>query len=208
MVIPNTQSCVYVASTPKGTLACSEKTYATVVSGSQTWLAENLAWLPRVDNDTARHVAKYYVPNYVGTSVAEAMAWPTYAEYGVLYNFKAAQAACPQGWHLPDSTEWKTLFNLVGTTQTGKLKATTGWVVDSINGTDDYGFGAIPAGYRNLTNVYLNKGYWGYWWTSTVMNGDEFYMTSWQYYMGSSKNSLYKNWGDFAAGASVRCLKD
>ena len=53
--------------------------------------------------------------------------------------------ACPAGWHLPDTTEWNVLFAAVGCARfAGKfLKSTEGWQ-NGGNGTDEYGFSALP----------------------------------------------------------------
>jgi len=59
---------------------------------------------------------------------------------------------CPTGWHIPNNAEWQELVNLAGgNNETGgkKLKATSGWDDNgkkSGNGTDDYGFSALPGG--------------------------------------------------------------
>ena len=121
---------------------------------------------------------------------------------------------CPEGWHLPDTTEWNTLFSAVGGVQDEDyayrwhgagtaLKSTGGWYNDR-NGTDAFGFSALPAGYR-LNNGSCNyEGYDAYFWSSTE---------------GSSHNAYGMNlhtYGDYAylgykykyGGFSVRCLKD
>lgn len=107
------------------------KLYRTVTLGTQTWMAENLAWLPAVypsaaaaDSDTEQ---RYFVLNYEGSDVDEAKASEAYAKSGVLYNWFAAngrtdktgasaeavpsgvQGACPDGWHLPSKAEWQLL---------------------------------------------------------------------------------------------------
>lgn len=65
---------------------------------------------------------------------------PTYPVRGV----------CPKGWHLPDTTEWQSLFSAVGgKTAAGKmLKSTSGWNSNG-EGLDAFGFSALPAGYRD-----------------------------------------------------------
>ena len=35
-------------------------------------------------------------------------------KFGRLYNYKAANEACPEGWHVPTITEWRHLFNFFG----------------------------------------------------------------------------------------------
>ncbi len=100
-------------------------TYRTVVIGDQCWMAENLRYLPAVSPITRRALWKpwqrvqnnsrtqpyYYVYDYHGRRVNAAKATANYRHYGVLYNWPAALAACPAGWHLPTDEEWTQLVN-------------------------------------------------------------------------------------------------
>jgi hypothetical protein len=81
--------------------------YKWVKIGNQTWMAENLAYLPEVC--PPEEECGYYVYDYRGISVQEAGQEQNYNDRGVLYNFKAASTACPPGWHLPTDEEWKIL---------------------------------------------------------------------------------------------------
>ena len=104
------------------------KTYKTVKIGDQVWMAENLNFETDSSycyNDSAKYCAKY----------------------GRLYEWSAAMDACPSGWHLPDTAEWKTLLDAVGGDSIAgtMLKSTSGWNSDG-NGTDDFGFTVLPAG--------------------------------------------------------------
>ncbi len=135
--------------------------YKWVQIGNQTWMAENLAYLPGVNpvSDARFEGMVYYVYGYNGRSTSEAMQEASYKKYGSLYNYDAARESCPEGWHLPTDGEWKEMESFLGmgdeADQRGwresgevgkKLKATAGWKVD--DGTDDAGFNALPAGYR------------------------------------------------------------
>jgi uncharacterized protein (TIGR02145 family) len=101
------------------------KVYKTVKIGDQTWMVENLAYLPSVSppsegSDTDPY---YYVYDYQGTDTAAAKQHANYKTYGVLYNWPAAmagaasssnnpsqvQGVCPEGWHLPSDEEWSQL---------------------------------------------------------------------------------------------------
>ncbi|MCP4091298.1 MAG: hypothetical protein GY746_16130, partial [Gammaproteobacteria bacterium] len=110
-----------------------ERSYATVKIGNQCWMAENLAYLPQVDNVAAGSEdspgSYYYVYGYTpnganeAEEVANAKLNANYTTYGVLYNWQAAMAGsgsstsvqsgvqgiCPNGWHLPSDEEWKML---------------------------------------------------------------------------------------------------
>jgi len=89
--------------------------YRTVQIGKQCWLAENLKYLPAVcpATTTPDGSALYYVYDYQGNSVSEAKATANYQHYGVLYNWPAALAACPPGWHLPSDAEWSELTDFL-----------------------------------------------------------------------------------------------
>lgn len=104
------------------------KTYKITTIRSQIWMAENLNY----------ETADSYCPGDVASNCAI---------YGRLYSWFDALTACPSGWHLPDSLEFKALFLAVGGRDVaGKLlKSTTGWDSNG-NGTDDYSFSALPAG--------------------------------------------------------------
>ena len=63
------------------------------------------------------------------------------------------RGAVPNGWHVPTDGEWTALEDYItaqgfsGTEGTA-LKSTYGWN-DGGNGTDDFGFSALPGGYRD-----------------------------------------------------------
>ncbi len=71
--------------------------YKTINIGSQTWMAENLKYLPYSNRATNWTADK---PCYTSSGYD-----------GVFYNMKAATTACPSGWHLPSDQEWETLLN-------------------------------------------------------------------------------------------------
>ena len=127
---------------------------------------------------------------------------PTYPVRGV----------CPEGWHLPSTTEFETLFTAVGGVQDEDyayrwngagtvLKSTGGWYNDG-NGTDAFGFSALPAGYRNHFGDYYDEGRHADFWSSTENNSIDAYRM-YLYYDAASLFDYYKYYG-----FSVRCVKD
>ena len=107
-----------------------------VAIGTQSWMADNLAYLPEVNDPSAEQDGctgnpLYFVLNYQGSDLAAAKATKEYKNYGVLYNWWAAmgkqnatggdanavpsgvQGVCPNGWHLPSRAEWKVLEEYV-----------------------------------------------------------------------------------------------
>ena len=125
------------------------------------------------------------------------------------------QGACPSGWHIPSDGEWVVLYDYAGGQATAgtKLKATSGWndyKEKSGNGTDDYGFSALPGGSGNWSTLvggsfFRNIGEEGYW-QSTLTRGDG--RTIWV-------QGMFYNVEDAGAVSkyksllmSVRCVKD
>ncbi len=191
------------------------KTYKTVKIGEQTWMAENLnfetgnSWCGggRVENegDCSKYGRLYTWAAAVGRSEDD-------CGYGHICSlFGKVHGVCPEGWLLPDTTEWSKLFTAVGgESVAGKmLKAQTGWGWNNYNdssgnGTDAYGFSALPAGGRYNDGNFINEGLDAQFWSATEDNSDRAYYMSLFYHSDHAylNNSLKR----FAF--SVRCLKD
>ena len=141
------------------------------------------------------------------------------AEYGRLYNWYAvddARGLCPSGWHVPTDGEWMVLEMELGMSEseansTGwrgtdegtQLKSTYGWY-NGGNGTDDFGFSALPGGHRSYSNGYFYfAGSGGHWWSSSPSGGSAWYRFLYGYNPDVS-------WDDSSPryGFSVRCLRD
>ena len=90
------------------------------------------------------------------------------------------QGICPNGWHIPVMEEWEELVNYIEVTD-GKgegtaglhLKTTSGWYNDK-NGTDTYGFSALPADRGTTTDTY-GVGGWAKYWTPTAKSASSAY---------------------------------
>ena len=83
-----------------------------------------------------------------------------------LYAYSDAGKVCPEGFHLPTIDEFKELVAFAGGEEVAaqKLKSKTGWPSDTSgnwNGTDDYGFNAIPVNSGDGTGTDEN------FWTAT-----------------------------------------
>ena len=188
------------------------QTYKTVTIGTQTWMAENLNY--ETDNsfcynDSAEYCEKYGRLYRWAAAMDGAGTWstngkgcgngktcsPTYPVRGV----------CPQGWHLPDTTEWNTLFTAVGGSSVAgtKLKSTSGWYNNG-NGTDAFSFSALPAGYRSYTGLYDLAGYYAYFWSSTARDSRNAYNV----YLYYNDDYMALDYSDKRRGFSVRCVKD
>ena len=131
--------------------ACSEsftdprdgRSYDVVKIGSLTWMAENL--------------------NYeTETSACPDGDSRNCKRLGQLYTWAEAKTVCPEGWRLPTSADFAQILaqsqtqsaqsldgnpGAVSNEAGAKLKSRDGWFKKG-NGSDEFGFNALPAGYR------------------------------------------------------------
>jgi uncharacterized protein (TIGR02145 family) len=125
-------------------------------------------------------------------------------KYGRLYTWGAAIKACPSGWHLPSREEWDNLLEAVGSNAGKKLKSKSGWNSGG-NGTDDYGFSALPGGRRNNFDGSFNTaGGHGFWWSATERGSSYAYIRLMYY----NYDSVDEDYNYKVYGFSVRCLRD
>ena len=197
--------------------------YTALKIGDQTWMIKNLAYLPSVapSSEGSESSPFYYVYDYQGTDIAEAIATYNYESYGVLYNWHAALTACPSGWHLPTETEWQTLEmhvaldeidvdriewrgrpELLGT----KLRSTSGWDSDG-NGDNSSGFNALPAGFCMGGGSFQEEGRWATFWTSTEID-PPYNVLPWYRGLRSNEDGVHRVTTFYHSGFSVRCVKD
>ena len=193
--------------------------YKTVKIGNQVWMAENLNY------ETKKRIASFRG----GMSGDEVFYYETFTSscyddrfsnctrYGRLYKWPEVLDACPTGWHLPSHAEWDTLFLTVGGKDSaGKvLKSVDGWFDDG-NGTDSYGFSAIPMGYRGYAHFvyyydegtsedyYINEGRNASFWSSTELDSSSAYGVYMFYY--KSKAEIVPDYKRL--GLAIRCVMD
>lgn len=192
--------------------------YRTVRIANQTWMAENLAYLPEIHSpyNGSKYSPKYYVYGYEGVSVQEAKGLEEYNEYGVLYNWPAAINACPEGWHLPTDDDWKTLESNLGMSpvsvdnagwrgsiEGSMMKDRSGWKAGG-NGSNVTDFSALAGGYRVTYDTTEFETVYGNFWTSTEFNATD----AWSRYLYYNNNGVYRGTFSKDFGFSVRCVKD
>jgi uncharacterized protein (TIGR02145 family) len=94
-----------------------------------------------------------------------------------------------------------------------KLKSTSGWNdYDGVsgNGTDTYGFSALPGGYRYSGGYFYNAGDYSYWWTATEDGSEDAYSRGMGYDddNGAGDRVSDEHASDKGSAFSVRCIKD
>ena len=196
------------AAQQKGTMtdARDGKKYKTIQIGEQTWMAENLNY--------ATSKGSYCYKNEARNCT----------KYGRLYTWDIAMGVCPDGWHLPTETEWKTLIvtadgsitdydrSKTGNVAGLKLKAQTDWETyrGHIVGEDTYGFSALPAGFGLDTSYhydykFCNEGEKTHFWSATEDDKWGAYSMT----MHFTDEDAYLDWTTSKRNVqSVRCVKD
>ena len=191
------------------------KVYRTATIGGKVWLAENLDFkfsgcaIGQSGTSSSEPRANYY-------SNDETVNGWTGRRCGLLYNWIAVKylndhrAELIPGWHVPTTQEWDALATAVGGTGVAgtKLKSKNASVPESSpnwptgwNGTDEYGFSALPAGYYR--GSFYDLGSYAYFWTSSESGSS--YAYSRYFDTGASMNSNdYSKYYQY----SVRLVKD
>jgi len=181
--------------------------YNAVKIGDQIWMAENLKYLPSVNGSGQSSEAPYYyVYNYTSDNLDEAKARDEYKTYGVLYNWTAAQDACPTGWHLPSDAEWTQLEEYLGENAGGKLKEAgyDHWQSPNAGANNESGFTALPGGNRGNYGYFDLIGNDGNWWSATESSTDY----AWYRLLIYDISSVLRNYYGKELGFSVRCVRD
>ena len=204
------------------------KIYGYTVIGEQTWMAENLNFAYRMtdadgnetsdsisfcyDNDSAN--CETYGRLYTWAAAMDSAAVFSDEGKDCGYGVKCAasgkvQGVCPEGYHLPDTTEWKVLIDYVAdrapdAASGSALKSTSGWNNDG-NGSDLFGFAALPAGYRNDDGQFEKIRESVEFWTSTSVSEYGAYKR----FLDDVSTVLWNSGATPKNKArSVRCVKD
>ena len=188
------------------------QTYKTVTIGSQTWMAQNLNYKTTNSfcyESSAENCEKYGRLYLWSAAMDSVGTWSTNGKgCGDLTSCSPTapvRGVCPESWHLPSKSEWETLFTAVGGESTASkvLKSTSGWNGNG-NGTDDFGFSALSAGYRFVRGDYDLEGSNAYFWSSTENDNNRAILMS----LNSNDGNAILNGNYKFLGLSVRCLKD
>jgi uncharacterized protein (TIGR02145 family) len=196
--------------------------YKTVKIGDQWWMAENLA-VTHFNNGSN---LDFYALDAADSLWANAVN-PSYTVindslFGYLYNFSVienTQNIAPEGWHVPTDEDWKILEREIGMTEEESnalawrgtdeaeklaVKYSLGWPEGSpLFGTDEYEFGAKPAGCRLFNGEVNSQGNLTFWWTSST-SGNE----GWYRYLDANQTRIFRQHTYKGYGMSIRCVKN
>lgn len=156
--------------------------------GTQSWCVKNLDVSIFRNGDPITEVKTledWLIAGYQGIP-----AWCYYdndpangATYGKLYNLHAVRdprGLAPEGFHIASMSEWLRIIDFtdgqnnnfdptrsVSLNNANCLKSKTGWLDESLAGTDDFGFAALPSGARGMLDDFNRLKTYASWWTST-----------------------------------------
>ena len=217
-----------------------KKVYKIATIGNQVWMAENLNFDYKLGgnsygafcyDDDSDNCSKYG-RLYTWAAAMDSAGLYSEAGKGCGYNVdgyadgvetcvksRPVRGACPAGWHMPTIVEWEALLKKV---ESGlALKTKTGWndasAGKSGNGTDEYGFGALPAGFRfgpdDVSEEDIQNGESPY---DGILKSADFWSSTEDDETSASTVSVYndKEYVDINVGFyenyafAVRCVKD
>jgi len=153
--------------------------YEAVLVGEQIWLQRNL------NSNTSG--AACYNNDTLNCSA-----------FGKLFDFETAKTACPSGYYLPTDAEWTALADFAGGSSAagGKFKSI------GFDGTDNYGFSALPGGF-NTQGTLSGINDVGYWWSASESGVESVFARQATRKDGVlSKSNMARN-----SLLSVRCVK-
>jgi uncharacterized protein (TIGR02145 family) len=163
----------------------NNKEYKIVKIGTQVWMAENLDY-----NLNATECDDTYGCYYTWTQAMNGSTSSTDNPSGV-------QGICPPDWHLPSDAEWTQLTEFVGSETAGTQLIAWG------DGTNAWGFSALPGGYYAGSSFYFQGSSLGSW--RSASENDAY--TAW--YRNVDANAIVNRGSSSKSDAfSVRCVKD
>ena len=160
-----------------------------VTIGSQIWMSDNLSSRYTDWSDAAG-----------GSIYASCYSWLCNPGLGPF------RGACPEGWHLPDTTEWNTLIAAVGGRyNAGSLMSLWNEFPWRCGKTPDaYGFSARMDGWVYPDGDAAGKGYYAVFWSATERNENQAYAIC----LSCTGDSAYWRFYSKDSRIMVRCLKD
>jgi uncharacterized protein (TIGR02145 family) len=186
-IISISASVLNLAAQDKFTDPRDGNSYRTIKIEGVTWMAENLKY-----KDPGNEA--YYFDNNPNNI----------SSYGVLYEWKTAMKACPDGWHLPSGAEFRTLIN--------QFEVDEAW---GKSASGPVSFRIQLAGMQDYEGTFTEIDESGYYWTSTEYNNDDAEYFSYMIINGKAITDVSRkedmpdiHGAEKSSKYSVRCVKN
>ena len=206
--------------------------YKTVKIGDQVWMAQNLnfktenSWCYDDNPTNCETFGRHYIWSAAKSACPKGWHLPSKDEFETFLksvgladvmwwdSLGVEETAgkvlkSTYGWHISEddlafAAAMDTLIKSLGVKSTADKKVNSKPALDTNgNGTDDFGFAALPAG-RGAYGSYYDKGNNAYFWSSTEYGSMGAYIMT----LKSNNDRAYLEYGDSFGGFSVRCVKD
>ncbi len=204
------------------------QTYSAVQIGDQCWMSENLnfstgsIWTSSCYDNMETNCDNYGRLYVWDTAMAGASSSNS--------NPSGVQGLCPPGWHVPSDPEWTELLNYLSSQGFPNNNITDGagnalkscrqvgsplggacdtsshprWNSNGTHhGLDEFGFSALPGGFRDPWGFFGWLGSTGYWWSSTRYSSTRTWYRSITHSQGSVSRQIIQG-----GRLSLRCIKD
>jgi uncharacterized protein (TIGR02145 family) len=192
--------------------------YETVVIKNQIWFKENLK-TTRFNNgdkiqiiidsnrwaNTNQPAYSYFNNDTLNKSI-----------FGNLYNWYVVndlRGVCPQGWRVPEDSDWTTLsINFGGPQNSGsELKSELNYWENNQKNSNISGFSALPSGHRNENGLYERMHSYCYFWSKNEYQGDacvEGFSCAHECSLQDETSYFLQDWGFKQRGMAIRCIKE
>lgn len=202
--------------------------YTTIEIGDQIWMAENLRTTRYADGTTISGAYAYDNSDENADNYGKLYTWDAVMGGSASsdQNPSGVQGVCPNGWHVPSDAEWTQLTDYItGGLATGGIQLRSCRQINSPlggdcdteehprwdehpvhHGTDEYGFGALPGGYRPESGDFFQMSWDAYFWSSTQEEGGG--DRAWRRFIYYDFPQLQRGLIWKTSAFSVRCVKN
>ncbi len=206
--------------------------YVTVIIGNQEWMAENLRVTRDANGNDIDRYCYDDDPDWCEL-YGGLYSWHTVmnGEASSSNNPSDVQGICPTGWHVPSDAEWTQLVDYMEAQGFPNSSVVNGagnalksclqngsplggdcdtsehprWNSHGTHyGFDEFGFSALPGGYRSPYGSFYNLGTHGRWYSSTQRSMSNGWARTIRHSYGTVLRLNY----DKARGVSLRCVRD
>ena len=174
------------------------KIYPTIQIGSQCWMASNLNYGTTILSSYMQRDNCINEKYCYGDLSANCNTYGGLYQWDEVMRFQSSQdvqGLCPPGWHIPDETEWTTLFSNF---------TSNGFAGSALKSTGFSGFNAFISGIRFKNSIWDFDGFAIFYWSSTPIGNYK----AWAHSMNLYNPSVSFYPGSRSNAFPVRCLKD